>query len=108
LGVENVSAGRGDLVLAGFVRAVGWLGSMYLERVHDENGEPLGYRRLTGIDHLNVRYRQAYGQLPDRFRFKDAHAALGGTSGSSTSEFLSQCRTLSVLKKEGTEYIKVE
>jgi hypothetical protein len=108
LGVENAPTGRGDLVLAGFVRAVGWLGSMYLERVHDENGEPLGYRRLTGIDHLNVRYRQAYGQLPDRFRFKDAHAALGGTSGSSTSEFLKQCVTLSVLKKEGTEYIKVE
>jgi hypothetical protein len=108
LGVEAMSTGRGDLILAGFVRAVGWIGSMYLERTHDDNGEPLGYRHLSGVDHLNVRYRQAYGQLPGRFRFKDAHASLGGTSDSSTSEFLKQCITLGVLKKEGPEYVKVE
>jgi hypothetical protein len=108
LGVENVSGGRGDLVFAGFVRTVGWIGSMHLERIHDDNGEPQGYRRLTGIDNLNARYNQAYGQLPSRFRFRDAHAALGGTSDSSTSEFLKQCVTLNVLRKEGTAYTKVE
>jgi hypothetical protein len=108
LGLEQSTGGRGDLVMAGFIRSVGWTGSLHLERVHDDNGDPLGYRLMTGVAQLNTSYQQAFGQLSSRFRFKDALGTLGGTSSSNTTAFLKQCIAVGVLRKEGNEYIKVE
>jgi hypothetical protein len=108
LGLERSTVGPGDLLMAGFLRGVGWTESMLLERVHDEDGEPLGYRLMTGADHLNPRYQQTLQGLPRSFRFKDAHAALGGTSSSNTTKFLKQCIAVGVLKRDGKAYIKLE
>ena len=107
LGVESASGGRGDLVIAGFVRTIGWIGSRTLERSLDEDGEPLGYRVLMGADFLNDHYRRAYEELGERFRYKDAHRALGGSSASNTVEFLKQCQSLGLLKKDGQVHVKV-
>jgi hypothetical protein len=108
VGLERRVRPPGDLTMAGFVRSLGWWGPVLLERVLDDDGEPRAYKVLAGVGLLNDNYRAAFERLAGKFRFKDAHAALGGTSDSNTAEFLKQCITASVLKKEGSEYLKVE
>ena len=106
LGLEPCAGAWADLVLAGFVRSIGWIGSRHLAREYDTEGEPRGYRLLTGIDELNDHYRDALKALGQRFRFKDAQYALGGKSASNTAEFLKQCQALGCVRKDGQEYVK--
>ena len=101
LGLEEIRGAQSELVLAGFVRSIGWIGTFHLERVHDEEGEPQGYAVLAAVDLLNPNYQQAFATLTERFRFKDAHAALGGTSASNANEFLKQCVALGLVTKDG-------
>jgi hypothetical protein len=106
LGFEE-SSGPADLLLAGFARGLGWLGSFPLQRVLDDDGTPEGYRVLTGIDHLSQGYQEPFKHLPDTFGFKRAKEVLGGHSDSNTAAFLSQCQTAGLVRKEGREYVKV-
>ena len=57
-------------------------------------------------DQLSERYREAFESLAPRFRFKDVHAALGGTSASNVAELLTQCASLGLVRKDGKEYVK--
>ena len=45
-------SGQADLLLAGFVRGTGPFTPLDLARVTDTEGTPVGYRLLTGIEHL--------------------------------------------------------
>jgi hypothetical protein len=102
LGLDEVG---NDLVLGGFVRVEGWLSPMHLDRVHDDDGNPLGYKVRQGIEFLNDRYREVYDGLPREFRFKDARQALGA-SDSNTTAFLKQAVGLGVLEHRGKAYVK--
>lgn len=106
LGVEESKKANAALLLAGFVRSRGYIEPHYLERVVDDQGDPLGYRVLTESDYLNPNYRQALAALQTRFRFKDAHRQLGGSSSSATTRFLEQCGSLGLVKKVDGEYLK--
>jgi hypothetical protein len=109
LGLEKPSgANKADLVLAGFLRGMGWSESIYLQRVFDDDGEPIGYAPLGGLSQLSANFQQAFSQLSPQFRFKDASTAVGGSSGSNTTAFLRQCLTAGILRKDGKLYIKVE
>jgi archaellum biogenesis ATPase FlaH len=93
--------GQGDvaLVLRGFGRLRGEIPTVYLERVPDEEGDPLGYRRLAGLDLLfNGEHEEAFNKLPSKFRFKDAQLALG-KGASATTDLLSKCLNVGVLHK---------
>jgi archaellum biogenesis ATPase FlaH len=87
------------LVLRGFGRMRGEIPTVYLERVHDEEGDALGYRRLSGVDLLfNNEHEKAFKNLPPTFRFKAAQFALS-KGASATKEFLSKCINAGVLRR---------
>jgi hypothetical protein len=69
-----------------------------LERVFDDEGEPAGYRHLTGDALLSDERRAAFGKLPVEFRFTDAKAALC-RSDAPTDNFLKACIQLGLLAK---------
>ena len=77
-----------------------------LARATDDDGDPLGYTVLTGVEHLNGSDRAIFDALPSRFRFKDALKEMGGTSDSNTARFLKKCCSLQILRKDGNEYVK--
>jgi hypothetical protein len=108
IGIDHTRLGV-DLTLAGFARTLGPLPVMHLAREFTEEGEPKGYRLLTGADFLNLRDKEVFGKLPDAFRFKDAHQAFGDTSGSTTQRFIKQCISAQILKKDtsGRGYVKI-
>jgi hypothetical protein len=71
---------------------------LLLERVFDEEGEPIGYRALTGIALLSPQRREALEKLPSEFSFKEAKAALD-RGDASTANFLQASIQAGVLKK---------
>lgn len=98
--------GQADLLVGGFIRGTGAFSPLDLVRVAGDDGTPIGYRVLTGIEHLSSEQRAAYDKLPTKFRFKEIHTALGGKSDSNASNFAKKCVSLEILKKEGKHYVK--
>ena len=108
IGVEfHPQRDTADLLVAGFVRGRGPFVPWDLARVADEeDGSPVGYRLLTGIDRLSVEDHRVYDRLPGRFCFNDAHREMGGKSASNTVRFLKRCDGVQILKRTGREYVK--
>jgi hypothetical protein len=72
-----------------------------LERVFDEEGEPIGYRSLTGADFLSNDQKTALEKLPfapTEFTFKDAMLALG-RANDPTNKFLAKCKAHGLVRK---------
>ena len=89
------------LILRGFGRIRGDIGPIYISRAFDDQGDPLGYRRLSGIKLLfNSDQVATYEKLPNVFTFKQAKQAYGKTD-QPTREFLLKCISLSLLKQPG-------
>jgi hypothetical protein len=107
---QRVGAGEREeiaLVLRGFARVKGEIPLMYVIRVFDENGEPVGYKGATGPRLLfNPEQEAAYAKLPLEFRFKDA--ALAYERGpQATADFLRKCIAQGILRKTGRRYRKL-
>src|ERR1035437_6942663 len=87
------------LVMRGFMRVAGEIPLVYVARVFDQQGEPLGYRQVTGSRLLfNSDQESVFTKLSTRFRFKDAQLAYNrGPQG--TSDFLKKCVALQILRK---------
>lgn len=106
LGVDepDFSASAKDdvaLVLRGFGRLRGEIGPMYLARVIDETGEPLGYRLLTGPELLmNNEQEEAFRLLPARFCFAEAKR-LYKRSDQPTRNWLLRCIGLGLVRQPG-------
>lgn len=87
------------LVVRGFARLRGEFGPLYLARDFDEEGNPLGYRRMTGLELLyNPEQQLAYQRLPNRFAPKDAKA-IYGRADQATQDFLQKCVRVGILRK---------
>jgi hypothetical protein len=95
------------LVLAGFRRVHGQIGPVFIERVtSEEDGEPVGYRRLASVELLaDPGHIAAFQRFPARFTFSEA-SQLFGKSDSATANLLKKCTALKLLKKEGRQYVK--
>jgi hypothetical protein len=98
----------GEMVLRWHRRVSGESGPMYLERVFDEEGRPIGYRRIIGANLLNNPDQQeAYERLPRAFRFKEAKQAYGATDDPSR-KWLVKCENVGLVKRVGHgEYRKI-
>ena len=82
---------------------------MYLNRTLDENGDPLGYAKMTGVKLLaNDDMEAAFKKLPDKFRHKDAKETYGKGS-QATTNFLVKCLGCGILKKNADgHYEKID
>src|SRR6185503_10055548 len=100
-------AGEADLLVAGIIRGIGPMIPMDLARTVDEDGNPIGYRLLTGIDQLNPDDRAVYGRLQEQFRFKDVQREFGGKSASNPRRFLAKGMSVGIIVKDGLAYRKV-
>lgn len=89
------------LVVRGYGRVRGEIGPLYLARVMDETGEPLGYRVLTGPELLmNTEQEEAFRLVPVRFSFSDAKR-IYGRSDQPTRNWLLRCIALGIVRQLG-------
>lgn len=87
------------LVIRGFGRIRGEIGPIYLARDVDEDGDPVGYRRLVGPELLfNEDQQKALGKLAKQFTFKEAKNAYG-RGDQPTSNFLQRSINFQILRK---------
>jgi AAA domain len=106
LGVDepDTSAVQKDdvaLVLRGLGRIRGEIGPFFLARDHDENGDPAGYRQLTGPELLfNDEQQKALTALHPQFTFKEAKAAYG-RSDQPTRNWLVRSSELGLVRQQG-------
>jgi hypothetical protein len=108
---ERSKNGAGEevgLVVKGFARLRGEFGPLFLTRDCNEEGEPLGYRRMTGVELLfNIDQQAMFAKLPQEFQFKEAKR-IYGRQDQATRDFLQKCERVGVLKRCGHgRYVKV-
>ncbi len=112
LGIDLASRGAsadqsGNLVMAGFERLRGNIGPIHIERVFDDDSEPLGYRVMSGADLLsNPAQQKSFHDLPESFSFKQAKQVYG-RADQSTTDFLRKCEAIGILRHDGKIYSKV-
>ncbi len=96
--------GAGDdvgLVVKGFERLRGEFGPLFLTRDCNDEGEILGYRRMTGVELLfNAEQQAAFARLPQEFSFKEAKH-IYERQDQATSDFLQKCVRVGLLKPCG-------
>jgi hypothetical protein len=91
-------------VLRGFRRVRGELPMLYVRRVRDENGEPLGYERLMDQSFLLTEpFKTRFDNLPNHFRHKDVigviEKEIGKTPGAGTvSHTLAKFKSFGLIK----------
>jgi AAA domain-containing protein len=71
---------------------------LLVERVLDEDEEPIGYRQVTGAAFLNPDRRAALEKLPVEFSTRQAKDALG-RSDDPTNKFLTECKRLGLIEQ---------
>jgi len=95
------------LVLGGFGRVRGKIEPTFVARVLNEQGEPSGYEKLSGVSLLFDPDRESiYKRLPETFRFKEAQQ-IYGKGAQATIGFLKKCIAIGVMKKTDRGYRKV-
>jgi hypothetical protein len=96
------------LVMGGFERVKGKMPFIHVGRILDEEGEPLGYTRITGANFLTSDQKKALSKLPQDFRFKQAKQEYG-KGGQATTDFLQRCMSLGLVSKNAVgTYEKLE
>jgi AAA domain len=99
LGVDRTSKGNASLILRGHVRITGEVGPFYLERVFDDDEQPIGYQRRFGVEFLDNKEQQAaFDGLPPAFSFKEAKTKYGRRD-QATIDFLNKCLRVGILRK---------
>jgi hypothetical protein len=100
IGADLPKRGRGgDMVLRWFRRTHGEGGPLYLERVFDDENNPLGYRLARGAELLNNPKQQAaFALLPDQFRFREA-VNIYGCGDDPTNKWLTKCAAVGIIEK---------
>jgi hypothetical protein len=111
LGIDAVKGGvtpNGNLVVAGFARLSGCIGPFRVERVFDDEGDPLGYRKMCGSALLcNPDQENTFQHLDEAFTFKQAKQAYG-RGDQPTTDFLKKCQAVGILRHIGKIYSKVK
>jgi hypothetical protein len=97
-------AGANDeaaFVMKYFVKLKGESGPYYLERVCNDDGDPIGYRTMAGVQLLrNPEQEARFRQLPAKFSFKEAMRIYGKTDDP-TSKWLKKCMAANLVRQVG-------
>jgi hypothetical protein len=87
------------MVMKSFVKLQGETGPVFLQRIADEDGVPLGYSPAVGVELLGSQEdRDAFAKLPKEFRFKEA-ARIFERSDDPTNKRLRKYIALGILEK---------
>ncbi len=98
---RRVGANDAAFVMKSFVKVKGESGPFYLERVCNDEGDPIGYRSMAGVHLLgNLIQEAAFNQLPRQFAFKDAKR-IYGRSDDPTRKWLIKCQAANLLRQIG-------
>ena len=90
----STNANDAAFVMKFFVKLKGEGGPIYLERVCNEEGDPIGYRAMVGVHLLgNPEQQTAFNKLPSQFAFKEAKT-IYGRSDDPTKKWLRKCEAL--------------
>jgi len=96
---RKVAHADSSLVMKFFVKMKGESGPIYIERVCDPQGDPIGYRRIVGLELLgNADQQAAFTKLPEQFTFKEARQAYG-RSDDPTNKWLKKCEAAGLIEK---------
>jgi AAA domain len=99
VGIAQTSKGNASLILRGHLRVVGEWGPTYLERVFNDDEQPIGYKQLFGIQFLDNKNQQTtFDALPTAFSFKEAMTKYE-RQGQATVDFLNKCMKTGILRK---------
>jgi AAA domain len=99
-GIDSHKVGDAELILKGHYKLRGPFGPIQIARVYDDEGEPIGYRKLTGVGLLPSEQRDVFGKLPDEFKFSQAVKA-SGKGPKTVAEWLRGWRSAGVVTKFG-------
>jgi hypothetical protein len=76
-----------------------------VERMYDEDGEPVGYRHLSGPGLLSKEKQPVFADLPEEFSTADAKTARSkhklGDANDPTNKFLAECKQLKIIENIG-------
>jgi hypothetical protein len=104
-GIDSHKVGDAELVVKGHYKLRGPFGPIQIARVYDDEGDPIGYRKLTGVGLLPSEQRDVFAELPDEFKFSQAVKA--SSKGPKTvAEWLRGWQSAGVVKKFGEEKSK--
>jgi hypothetical protein len=93
--------------IGGYLRGVGEHPPIAVARVCDEDGNPIGYRRLGGVSMLTDQCRKVYDGLPEKFRWKDLEPYFQ-TSDNAKTLFIKAATSAGIVEKRGKEYFKIQ
>jgi hypothetical protein len=78
IGMDEPDSRENCLLVRGFRRVDGEFPPIHIKRILDDEGEPMGYERMSGIDMIRFPdHRDLYQRLPDEFTFKLAKTLYG-------------------------------
>ena len=107
IGIDQTSQANASLVVRGNVRVRGEFGPFFLARAFDDDEQPIGYRRLSGVEFLMTDQQAAFNKLPLAFTLKVAKTEYG-RQDQATIDFLKKCIQLGIVRKvERGKYEKV-
>ncbi len=89
-----------------YLRGVGETPKITVARVLNNDGDPIGHRRLGGIDMLSAEHRAVFERMPDEFRWKDLETYFS-KSESKKQQFIAACFSSAVLTKDAQTYHRV-
>lgn len=107
LGIDRASRKEAELVVRGYFKGRGEFGPLYLERIYGDEGEPLGYQKLTGTSLLSLNRKAELRKVlaaGTSLTFSEIVAAVGGKS--TAARLVAACRNAGLVAVTGRDHQK--
>lgn len=114
IGFDQHAVGEAERVIKGHCKLTGPFGPILIARAYDEDGEAIGWQRLSGVQLIpqDGGQRDAFLTLPDEFTFKQVEAKAGNPK--KAAAWLQSWMGFGVIQKIGktkskhAHYVKTE
>ena len=101
IGFDQHNMGDAERVIKGHCKLIGPFGPILIARVYDDEGEAIGWKRLSGVALVSTLdgERDNFVSLPDEFTFKQVEVKAGNPK--KAAAWLQAWQGFGVIKKEG-------